>query len=79
MFKTILIVLAVTIVTLIVMACVDKITTEIAEEGGEVGMNCPDYQKSCRDNLQDVDNGGIGPGETLGPREVYPPEVLVAA
>ncbi len=36
MFKTILIVLAVTIVTLIVMACVDKITTEIAEEGGEV-------------------------------------------
>ena len=37
MFKTILIVLAVTIVTLIVMACVDKITTEIAKEGdGEV-------------------------------------------
>ena len=36
MFKTILIVLAVTIVTLIVMAAVDKITTEIAEEKGEV-------------------------------------------
>ena len=36
MFKTILIVLAVTIVTLIVMATVDKITTEIAEGGGEV-------------------------------------------
>ena len=36
MFKTILIVLAITIITLIVMAAVDKITTEIAEEGGEV-------------------------------------------
>ena len=36
MFKTILIVLAITIITLIVMAAVDKITTDIAEEGGEV-------------------------------------------
>ena len=36
MFKTILIVLAVTIISLIIMAVVDKITTEITEEGGEV-------------------------------------------